>query len=179
MTSCDECEGKTELVFEFFIAKRDSENSNIVYKDVTVRVKGLPIAYIPYQMPDPSVDRARGFLVPEAVLTSNLASGLKLPYFIPIGSSSDLLLTPYFSSKTKTLEYRYRKKFSNGDMTVSGALPYDDLVNNDLRYFSQLVGNYQLGYGIDLTFNVGNVSDSSYLEITYILRIANSIQKFP
>ena len=27
---------------------RDSENSNIVYKDVTVRVKGLPIAYIPY-----------------------------------------------------------------------------------------------------------------------------------
>ena len=86
-------------------------------------------------MPDPSVDRARGFLVPEAVLTSNLASGLKLPYFIPMGLSSDLLLTPYFSSKTKTLEYRYRKKFRNGDITVKGAFSYDDLVNNDLRYF--------------------------------------------
>ena len=51
-------------------------------------------------MPDPSVDRA-SFLVPEAVLTSNLASGLKLPYFIPMGISSDILITPYFSSKTK------------------------------------------------------------------------------
>ncbi len=165
VTSCDECEGKEpNWYLSASSAKRDSENSNIVYKDVTVRVKGLPIAYIPYlRMPDPSVDRARGFLVPEAVLTSNLASGLKLPYFIPMGLSNDLLLTPYFSSKTKTLEYRYRKKFRNGDMTVAGAFSYDDLVNNDLRYFSQLVGNYQLAYGIDLDFNVGNVSDSSYL----------------
>ena len=165
VTSCDECEGKElNWYLSASSAKRDSENSNIVYKDVTVRVKGLPIAYIPYlRMPDPSVDRARGFLVPEAVLTSNLASGLKLPYFIPMGLSSDLLLTPYFSSKTKTLEYRYRKKFRNGELTVTGAFSYDDLVNNDLRYFSQLVGNYKLGYGIDFNFNVGKVGDSSYL----------------
>ena len=84
MTSCDECEGKQpNWYLSASSAKRDSENSNIIYKDVTVRVKGLPIAYIPYlRMPDPSVDRAIGFLVPEAVLTTNLASGLKLPYFI-------------------------------------------------------------------------------------------------
>ena len=114
-------------------------------------------------MPDPSVDRALGFLVPEAVLTSNLASGLKIPYFIPIDASSDILITPYFSSKTKTLEYRYRKKFRKGQVTVNGAFSDDDLINNDLRYFSQLVGNYQMGYGIDLNFNVGKVGDSSYL----------------
>ena len=165
VTSCDECEGKEpNWYLSASSAKRDSENSNIIYKDVTVRVKGLPVAYIPYlRMPDPSVDRARGFLVPEAVLTSNLASGLKLPYFIPMGLSSDFLLTPYFSSKTNTLEYRYRKKFRNGDLSVTGAFSHDDLVNNDLRYFSQLVGNYQLSYGISLNFNVGTVGDSSYL----------------
>ena len=165
VTSCNECEGK-ELNWYLSASsgKIDSENSNIIYKDVTVRVKGIPVAYIPYlRMPDPSVDRARGFLVPEAVLTSNLASGLKLPYFIPMGLSKDLLLTPYFSSKTKTMEYRYRKKFRKGELTVSGAFSDDDLVNKNLRYFSQLVGNYQLGYGIGLNFNVSNVSDSSYL----------------
>ena len=37
------------------------------------------------------------------------------------------------------------------------------MINNDLRYFSQLVGNYKLGYGVDLNFNVGKVGDSSYL----------------
>ena len=165
VTSCKECEGKDpNWYLSASSAKRDFENSNIVYKDVTVRVKGLPIAYIPYlRMPDPSVDRARGFLVPEAVLTSNLASGLKLPYFIPMGISSDILITPYFSSKTKTLEYRYRKSFRNGDLTVNGAFSDDDLVNNDLRYFSQFVGNFRLGFGTDLNFNVGQVGDTSYL----------------
>ena len=165
VTSCDECEGKQpNWYLSASSAKRDDENSNIVYKDVTVRIKGLPVAYIPYlRMPDPSVGRARGFLVPEAVLTSNLASGLKLPYFIPLDLSSDFLITPYFSSKTKTLEYRYRKKFRKGELTVNGAFSDDDLVNSDLRYFSQMVGNYQMGYGIDLNFNVGKVGDSSYL----------------
>ena len=165
VTSCDECEGKeVNWYLSASSAKRDSENSNIVYKDVTVRVKGLPIAYMPYlRMPDPSVDRARGFLVPEAVLTSNLASGLKLPYFIPLDLSSDFLITPYFSSKTKTLEYRYRKKFRKGELTVNGAFSDDDLVNSDLRYFSQMVGNFKLGYGVDLNFDIGKVGDTSYL----------------
>ena len=87
VTSCEECEGKKpNWHLSASSAKRDVENANIVYKDVTVRVKGFPVAYVPYlRMPDPSVERAQGFLVPEAVLTSNLASGLKLPYFIPIG----------------------------------------------------------------------------------------------
>ena len=165
VTSCEECEGKEpNWHLSASSAKRNSENSNIVYKDVTVRLKGLPIAYIPYlRMPDPSVDRARGFLVPEAVLTSNLASGLKIPYFIPLGLSADLLITPYFSSKTKTFEYRYRKKFVNGDLTVNGAISDDDLVSKDLRYFSQFVGNFRLGFGTNLNLNVGKVSDTSYL----------------
>ena len=165
VTSCEECEGlEPNWYLSASSAIRDVENSNIIYKNVVARVKGVPIAYIPYlRMPDPSVDRAQGFLVPEAVLTSNLASGLKLPYFIPIGESSDLLITPYFSSKTKTLEYRYRQKFKNGDLTINGAFSDDDLVSNDLRYFSQLVGNLKLGYGINLNFNAGKVGDTSYL----------------
>ena len=165
VTSCEKCEGKDpKWYLTASSAKRDIENSNIVYRNVTVRVKGLPVAYIPYlRLPDPSVDRARGFLVPEAVITSNLATGLKLPYFIPTGVSSDILITPYFSSKTKTLEYRYRKKFRNGDLILNGAFSDDDLGYSDLRYFAQLIGNFKLGYGIDLNFDAGKVGDTSYL----------------
>ena len=63
VTSCDECEGKEpNWYLSASSATRDSENSNIVYKDVTILVKGLPIAYIPYlRMPDPTVQRARVF----------------------------------------------------------------------------------------------------------------------
>ena len=165
VTSCEECEGEDpNWYLTASSAKRDFENLNIVYRDVTVRVRGLPIAYVPYlRMPDPSVDRAQGFLVPEAVLTSNLATGVKLPYFVPIGPSNDILVTPYFSSKTKTFEYRYRQKFRSGDLTVIGAFSNDDLKGNKLRYFSQLVGNFKLAYGVDLNFDMGKISDTSYL----------------
>ena len=113
VTSCDECEGKKpNWYLAASSAERDFENSNVIYKNVSVWAKGLPVAYIPYlRTPDPSVDRARGFLVPEVVLTSNLATGLKLPYFIPMGMSSDVLITPYFSSKTNTLSIVIERNF--------------------------------------------------------------------
>ena len=105
VTSCEECEDEDpNWYLTASSAQRDFENSNIIYRNVTVRVKGLPVAYLPFlRMPDPSVDRASGFLVPEAALTSNLATGLKLPYFVPLGLSRDILLTPYFSTKTNII----------------------------------------------------------------------------
>ena len=48
-------------------------------------------------------------------------------------------------------------------MTVAGAFSDDDLVNKELRYFSQFVGDFKLGYGVDLNFNLGKVGDQSYL----------------
>ena len=48
VTSCEECEGKNRIGVWARHLQRDSDNSNIVYKNVTIRVMGLPIAYIPY-----------------------------------------------------------------------------------------------------------------------------------
>ena len=165
VTSCEECEDEDpNWYLTASSAKRDFENSNIIYRNVTVRVKGLPVAYLPFlRMPDPSVDRAQGFLVPEAALTSNLATGLKLPYFVPIGSSRDILLIPYFSTKTNTVEYRYRQKFTNGDLVVNGSISNDDLIKNKLRYFSRAVGSFDLLYDINIKFDLGKVGDDSYL----------------
>ena len=165
VTSCEECETKQpRWHFQAASAKRDLENKNIVYRNVSFRVKGIPLLYFPYlRLPDPTVTRARGFLVPEAVLTSNLASGIKVPYFIPMGISSDILITPYFSPKTRTLEYRYRKKFQNGGITLKGAFSDDDLADEHLRYFSKIDGNFLLGYGLNLNFNAGKVGDRFYL----------------
>jgi hypothetical protein len=48
-------------------------------------------------------------------------------------------------------------------LTIKGAFSEDDLLDGDLRYFSQLVGNFKLSYGVDLNFSVGKVGDTSYL----------------
>ena len=165
VTSCEECEDKDpNWYLTASSAKRDFENSNIIYRNVTLRVKGLPVAYLPFlRMPDPTVDRAQGFLVPEAALTSNLATGLKLPYFVPIGLSRDILLTPYFSTKTNTFEYRYRQKFTNGDLVLNGSISNDELIKNKWRYFSRAVGSFDMLYDINIKFDLGKVGDDSYL----------------
>ena len=164
ITSCDECEGKEpKWYLTASSAKRDFENSNIIYRNVSVRVKGIPIVFLPYlRMPDPSIDRAQGFLVPEAAITSNLGTGIKLPYFVPMGLSQDILLTPYFSPKTKTIEYRYRQNFYSGNLTVNGGFSDDELLEDNLRYFFHAVGSFDLKYGVNFSFDAGKVGDALY-----------------
>ena len=165
ITSCEECEnGYPFWYFTASSATNDVQNKNIIYRDVTLRVRGFPIGYIPFlQLPNPNVDRAGGFLIPGLTITSNLGVGMKLPYFIPIGHSRDLLLTPYISPKTKTIEYRYRQKFSNGDLIIKGALSQDDISNKDIRSYYEASGNFELAYGLKLEIDAGQTNDDTYL----------------
>ena len=88
VTSCDECEEKPLWHLKALTAENDIRNSNIIYRNVSVWVKGFPIGYMPYlRLPHPTIDRAQGFLIPSLVLTSSIGSGLKIPYFIPIGKA--------------------------------------------------------------------------------------------
>ena len=43
VTSCDECDGKQPNWYLSASSAKENENYNIIYKDVTVRVKGLPL----------------------------------------------------------------------------------------------------------------------------------------
>ena len=171
LTTCEVCDFKEpKWYFTASSATSDIENSNIVYRDVTLRIRGFPIGYLPYlRLPDPSVERARGFLVPQAVISSQLGTGLKLPYFIPMGQSRDLLIVPFVSPSTKTLGYRYREKFRSGELIVRGASSKDDITQDSSRFFYQAKGNFSLNYGLGLKFDFGQASDSSYLgDYSYI-----------
>ena len=115
VTSCEDCKNGTPLWhLTASSAVNDPKNKNIVYKNVVMKVSGFPVGYIPYlRLPSPEVDRASGFLIPTVNISSNLGVGIKIPYFIPIGDSRDLLLKPFISSNTNTAEYRYRQKLRN------------------------------------------------------------------
>ena len=164
ITSCDQCHEKEPLwQFSASSAKRDFGNSDITYRNVKFKVKGIPVAYIPIiRLPDPTVERAQGFLIPTVSITSNLGAGVKLPYFIPMGQSRDLL-TPYLSNKTKTIEYRYRQALIDGNINIEGAVSQDDLRDSELRFFGQLEASVKLGYGINLKMSGGRSTDGSYL----------------
>ncbi|MEM6678033.1 MAG: LPS assembly protein LptD, partial [Pseudomonadota bacterium] len=81
------------------------------------------IGYLPYfQHPDPTVERATGFLTPD-FRAGNFGFGLRTPFFIAIDDQSDLTLQPFFTSEDGSfLDLQYRHLFRNGALNFRGSV---------------------------------------------------------
>jgi len=142
----------------------DSEQKKIYFDDARLEIMGMPVFYLPrLTIPDPSVERATGFLTPRVKANSDLGTGLKFPYFIVLGDSRDMTLTPYLAPGTRTLEFRYREAFVKGDLALKGAVSDDDLMPGETRYYVFADGKYKLPRDFKLEFNLWGVSDPDYL----------------
>ncbi|MCT4555773.1 MAG: LPS assembly protein LptD [Pelagimonas sp.] len=166
VTSCQVC-GKNQTPLWQIRARRvvhDQQERQLYFDDAQLRVLDVPIFWLPrMRLPDPSLKRARGFLIPSFRSTSLLGFGLRLPYFIPLGDHRDLTLTPYLSPKTRTLEFRYRQAFRAGRLSVQGALSSDQLRPDEMRGYLFAEGAFALRGGVDLDFDLKAVTDESYL----------------
>jgi len=143
----------------------DEEERQLYFDHAQFRIAGLPVAYFPrLRMPDPTVDRATGFLLPSIRSSSELGFGLKLPYFIAIGDSRDLTVTPYVTAKgAVSTDLRYRQAFSNGTLTLQGAYSRDDIFPDQARGYLFGDGRFTLANGYIAGFTLETVSDDSYL----------------
>ncbi|TRW98127.1 LPS-assembly protein LptD [Paracoccus sp. M683] len=144
----------------------DAEKRELTLENPQLRAFGLPVGGLPFTItaPDPTVDRRSGFLRPQLRTTSGLGFGIKVPYFITLGRSADLTLTPYLSaSRTTTLEARYRQAFSNGALQLEGAISRDDLVPGDTRGYLFGAARFELPRGYRLGIQVQTASDRAYL----------------
>lgn len=165
VTSCRICEDGSAPLWQIR-AKRivhDRLEQQLYFDQAQFRILDVPVFYIPrLRLPGPGLDRATGFLVPSIRTTSQLGTGLKIPYFIKLGDSRDLTVTPYFSSSTRTLELRYRQAFRTGRIEFNGALTRDDQRPGKLRSYVIGRGAFDLGRDYKLDFDIEAVSDSSY-----------------
>lgn len=163
-TSCRVC-GDRPPLWEIRAERliHDSEARQLYFENATFRVRGVPIFWLPrMRLPDPTLDRATGFLVPQQRNTTQLGTGIKLPYFFTLGDHRDLTVTPYVSAETRTLELTYRQAFTNGDITVAGAVSDDTLIAQYRSYlFAE--GKFDLAGGYQLDFDIEATSDPAYL----------------
>lgn len=165
VTSCRVCaEGEAPL---WQIRARrvihDSEERQLYFEDAQLRVLDVPVFYVPrLRLPDPTLDRASGFLIPSLRTTSQLSTGIKLPYFFRLGDHADLTLAPYLSPKTRTLDLRYRQAFERGRIDIEGALTRDDIRPDTWRGYVWGSGAFALRSGFVLSFDVEHVSDDGY-----------------
>lgn len=144
----------------------DELEKQIYFDNAQLRVMDVPVFYLPrLRIPDPTLKRARGFLIPSIRSTSNIGTGLRVPYFIPIGPSADVTITPFVTDKTRTAELRYRQAFRKGSISAVGALSSDDLDrgSDGLRGYLFGRGSFVIPADFRLTFDIETVSDKEYL----------------
>lgn len=166
-SSCKVCKGDPTPLWEIRARRvvHDEVERQIYFDRAQFRLAGIPVLYIPrLRMPDPTLKRATGFLMPEFRTTSDLGTGIKLPYFIVLGQSGDLTLTPYLTARqSQTLGLRYRRAFATGVFTLDGSVTRDDLVPGKTRGYLRVRGDFTLPERFQLGFDGQTVTDPSYL----------------
>jgi LPS-assembly protein len=166
-SSCKVCEGDPTPLWEIRARRvvHDELERQIYFDNAQFRLAGVPVFYIPrLRMPDPTLTRATGFLTPTLRTTSDLGTGVKLPYFIAIGKSADVTLIPYISTKdSQTLGLRYRQAFATGRVEVNGSVSRDQLLPGETRGYLRIDGTFTLPANFMLTFKGQTVSDPAYL----------------
>jgi LPS-assembly protein len=166
-SSCKVCEGDPTPLWEIRARRvvHDELERQIYFDNAQFRLGGVPVFYIPrLRMPDPTLSRATGFLTPTLRTTSDLGTGVKLPYFIALGKSADVTLIPYISTNdSQTLGLRYRQAFATGRIEVSGSVSRDQLLPGETRGYLRVDGAFTLPAKFMLTFKGQTVSDPAYL----------------
>ena len=166
-SSCRVCSTSQTPLWEIRAARilHDTEERQIYFSRAQFRVVGVPVAYIPrLRLPDPTVERARGFLAPELRGTSELGQGLSVPYFIPLGRSADVTVAPWITPKTTTVELRYRQAFRSGAIEIDGAVSRDDIVPGETRSYVLADGRFNLPRDFRLDFEITAATDDTYAD---------------
>jgi len=166
-SSCKVCAGSPTPLWEIRARRvvHDEVARQIYFDRAQFRLAGVPVLYIPrLRMPDPTLKRTSGFLMPTLRTTSDLGTGFKLPYFLVLGQSADLTLTPYLTTKqSRTVELRYRQVFATGAVELTGSVSRDEIIPGKTRGYLRLKGGFSLPERFKLTFDGQTVTDPAYM----------------
>ena len=173
-TPCDCCLDNScqkEPLWKISASKitQDLKNKNIYYRNAFLRVKNVPVFYMPFlSHPDPSVKRRSGFLFPKYGSSNFLESYFQPNYFWAINDHSDMVLSPYFSSKHGFIpQATYRGYAQKGEVSLEGSVfkdkdmgkGRDDKVRGNLF----VTGRYELNENWLAKMDWKYVSDIQYM----------------
>lgn len=164
-SSCRVCPGK-KPVWQVRAQEivHDAQEGRLHFRSAQLRVLDVPVFYLPrLSIPDPSVQRARGFLAPSYRSSSALGTGITVPYFIPLGDYADLTLAPMvFSGGSRSLTFSGRKRWHNARLDLEGALTRDGRTASPFRGYILADGTWSVGGGYRIDGQVQLVSDKTY-----------------
>lgn len=98
----------------------NQEERVIYFEHASLEFFGAPVAYLPYMsMPDPTVKRRSGFLMPSGVVSDKLGIGVSIPYYWALNPHYDLTTTATPLTKQGVLgDFTFRHQLANGSYEI-------------------------------------------------------------
>jgi len=166
VTSCRVCETGRPPLWQIRAERmvHDADERQLYFHNAQFRVLDFPVFYLPrLRLPDPTVERASGFLTPSVENSSLLGTGISVPYFIVLGDHRDLTVAPFWATDSRRLDLRYRQAFRRGTIEFNGAVADDDFNPRKTRGYLFGEGRFDLEKDFVLRFNIEVVSDDTFL----------------
>jgi LPS-assembly protein len=162
----------------------DKDLKRLEFRDATLEVDGWPVFYTPYlSAPDPSVKRQSGFMMPSFGGSSTLGAHLSLPYYLTLGPTADITLTPRFTTLAgQVLVGDYRQRFADGVMEDLFSINHSNVgsvndpnVGTAWRGHVNATGVFDLDDTYRTGFSLQRVSDQTYLQrFSFALPLLNT-----
>lgn len=148
----------------------------VYFTDARIEFFGLPVAYLPYfAIPDPSVKRKSGWLVPSVGYSSRVGLSASTPYYWALAPNYDVTFTPTVYSKQGLLtDVEWRHRLENGSYTIRGAgiyqlnpgefagQPGDRTFRGGLRTTGEFYLNKDWTFGWDGTLSTDRAFTNDY-----------------
>ena len=167
VTTCSVCRPDQPPIWHFRSRRvvHDPVDQELHLQDVDFYVGSARLMSLPYvRLPDPTVERRSGFLLPELGYSSKRGLWTRIPYFQTLGDHADLTLTPGFTTKGNlSLELEHRQAFRNGRMETLAELLRDRRHAKELRGHYRISGDWDLGDGYMLSVTAEDVTDPDFL----------------
>ncbi|MGD9914564.1 MAG: LPS-assembly protein LptD [Rhizobiaceae bacterium] len=119
-TACEPCEENPGKAPIWRIKGRkiiwNGKEKTIRFERSRFELFGLPIAYMPFiEVPDPTVKRKSGLLLPGIHYKSELGFGVSVPYYLALAPTYDLLVEGHYYAKQGFVpQAEWRQQFNNG-----------------------------------------------------------------
>lgn len=129
-----------------------------------IKVKDVPIIYLPWFMFPIDHRRQSGFLYPDISTGSGVGFQLSVPYYLNLAPNYDATVTPVYMTKRGTLlntEFRFLTEKSKGEIG-GGYLEQDALYDDQTRYWGYIHHNTDFKNGWSTTTDYSKVSDPDY-----------------
>lgn len=125
---CDDGGPKTPTIsIQAEKVTQDEQLRAILYRNAVFYIGRVPVFYTPFfAHPDPSVERASGFLVPIVNYDEGRGVSVEIPYLQVVSPSEDWLISPQINTRVAPLlNLQWRRRFANGMIVARGGYTYE------------------------------------------------------